>query len=239
VVVIDPEAEALVTAALDPGAVLDPPPHARVMQYKAAHGTQAIYHYAMSKLFPGRYESELDAAGAHVGPGAYNIHLGGQFISAALDQLPEPGRMMVGASRACQETILRRLVAEDKRIEFVTGTVVAFTADPTGPRKLTGVSYRPASDSTSSVEMKGDLIIGTLRSSILTAGSLTSKKIARASPIVGWHCCNGYPASFSPRRSWTRTIPMSVTRSASSNTRPRHSPHTFSSRTPVRRARRG
>jgi hypothetical protein len=131
------------------------------MQYTAFHTIQAIYIYAMSKLFPGKFDKELATADALVGPADYNIHIGGIHVPTPLDRLPEPARKAAGLTRAAHETILRHLVVEhDKRVEFVSGTVLGFNNDPQHLEKLTGIRYRPTDSAKVAVTLEGDLIIG-------------------------------------------------------------------------------
>jgi hypothetical protein len=69
-------------------------------------------------------------------------------------------RTAVGLTRAAHETVLRRMVAADKRIEFVSGTILGFNVDSQDAKKLAGVRYRPASDAKAVLNLKGDLVIG-------------------------------------------------------------------------------
>jgi hypothetical protein len=165
VVVLDPDATELVESARAPDAMRNLPQHPRVMQYNAGHAFQAIYHYAMTRLFPGRVESELADADAFVGRADYNLSFGGVYISSVVDQLPVPARVMVGCTRACQETLLRRLVAQDKRIEFIDGTLTGFDVDPMDSSRLKGVSYRRTGGSRDVISLQGDLVVGSLHHS--------------------------------------------------------------------------
>jgi hypothetical protein len=160
VLVIDPDAVSLVAGARAANAASNPPAHARVMQYSTFHSLQGIFSYGVGRLFPTVYERELAAAGAVLGSARFNVHTGGHLVDVSLDQLPVPMRTAVGLTRAAHETVLRRMVAADKRIEFVSGTILGFDVDPQDAKKLAGVRYRPASDAKAVLSIKGDLIIG-------------------------------------------------------------------------------
>jgi hypothetical protein len=130
------------------------------MQYELFHTVQGMFTYGLMKLFPGTFVQELAAIGAIVGPANYNRVMGGILFRAPFDQLPEPSRTQAGLTRAAYETILRRMVAMDKRIEFINGTVIGFDVRPSDTTMLGGVRYRPADDAKVVVTLKGDLIIG-------------------------------------------------------------------------------
>jgi hypothetical protein len=160
VLVIDPDAAALVAGARAADAFANPPAHARVMQYGTFHSLQGVYYAGAARLFPGAYERELAAAGAVVGSARFNVHVGGHLLDVPMDRLPAPMRTAAGLTRAAHETVLRRLVAADKRIEFVSGTILGFDVDEQDATRLAGVRYRPAGDANAVLSLKGDLVIG-------------------------------------------------------------------------------
>jgi hypothetical protein len=164
VLVIDPDAASLVAGARADNAASNPPAHARVMQYSTFHSLQGIYSYGVGRLFPSVYERELAAAGAVLASARYNIHNGGHLVDVSLDQLPVPMLTAVGLTRAAHETVLRRMVAAEKRIEFMSGTILGFDVDSQDAKKLAGVRYRPAGDAKAVLNLKGDLVIGQLLS---------------------------------------------------------------------------
>jgi hypothetical protein len=194
VLVLDPDARALAAAACAPGALAHPPPHARVMQHGAPHGLQALYHHALGALFPGRYAAALAAAGAVVGPGSYNSVIGGVPLDVPMDMLPVPAREVAGASRACQEAVLRMLVAQDGRVEFVDGTVVGFEAHPVDGRRLGGVTYRTADDPKAVHKLQGDLIIGGLATLHLQRTALTPRTDCTGAAHAGLALLQRLPA---------------------------------------------
>jgi hypothetical protein len=169
VLVIDPDATRLVTAARAPDAAQQPPPHSRVMQYELFHAVQALFVHGLLKLFPGTFEREIAAAGVVIGSGNFNPAIGGVLLRAPFEQLPEPAKKAIGMTRAAYETILRRIVAMDKRIEFIDGMVLAFDVDASNAKMLAGVRYRPTSDVKAVLSLKGDLIIGSLPTLLVRA----------------------------------------------------------------------
>jgi hypothetical protein len=64
VVVIDPEAHALVERALANDAYTRPAPRLRVMQTEAYHSTFGMYYCGLRRLFPNIIQAELEYAGA-------------------------------------------------------------------------------------------------------------------------------------------------------------------------------
>jgi hypothetical protein len=144
------------------------------MQYELFHTVQGMFAYGLSKLFPGTFEQELAAVGAIVGSGNYNPVIGGIKLSVPWERLPKPARMMAGLTRAAYETVLRRMVASDKRIEFIDGTVLGFDVDTSNAKMLGGIRYRPANDAKAVVSLKGDLVLGL--SSGLSVTVLTNHK---------------------------------------------------------------
>jgi hypothetical protein len=130
------------------------------MQYGTFHSLQGVYYAGAARLFPGAYERELAAAGAVVGSARFNVHVGGHLLDVPMDLLPAPMRTAAGLTRAAHETVLRRLVAADKRIEFVSGTILGFDVDAQDATRLAGVRYRPAGDANAVLSLKGDLVIG-------------------------------------------------------------------------------
>jgi hypothetical protein len=157
---VDPDAAALVAAAQAPDGVLNAPPHSRVMQYEYFHVCQGIFFHGLSKLFGGLFTQELLAAGAHICPADSNFAIGGIYASAQSEKLAEPARIGARLSRAAYETLLRRMVCADKRVQFVDGTILGFDVDPQDPKRLAGVRYRPTGDAKATLTLKGKLIIG-------------------------------------------------------------------------------
>jgi hypothetical protein len=160
VFIVDPDATTLVAAAEAPDAALRPSSRSRVMQYEVFHGIQAIVSHGMFKLFPGIFEQELTTARAMVGSANYNVHISGIYLRAPLEQLPEAARTSVGLTRPAYETILRRMVARDKRIHVVDGTILGFDVDDHHENRLTGTRYRPSGSTDAISHMNGDIVIG-------------------------------------------------------------------------------